>query len=139
MNEINLPQEDKLKKLEIWAMQNSVDPAKLDNVKAMIHTGSRGTRKPNDPMQFPDYYYPDKFARDFHRAEEYPWVKTLENAWPDIKNEALAIFGNNLMSLHPQNDDLANDGTWKTFFFYKNGVKFENNMALCPHTATVID
>lgn len=139
MNANTSIKETKLKMLETWAAQHSVEMEKLGNIKAMVNSGSRGIRKPNDPIQFPDFYYPDNLARDFHNPEDYAWTKDLENAYPTIKNEALNIFNDNLLSEHPQNNELANNGTWKTFFFYKNGVKFEENMVLCPNTAAVID
>lgn len=139
MNDLNNTIEYKVKSLENWAREQSISFYKLDNVVSMIKLGSRGERKESDPMQFPDFYYPDSGAKAWHHADDYAWTGILEKAFPEIKKEALSIFSKNLMSEHPQNEDLANEGTWKTFFFYKNGIKYPDNMALCPYTSNVID
>ncbi|MBV9576586.1 MAG: aspartyl/asparaginyl beta-hydroxylase domain-containing protein [Gammaproteobacteria bacterium] len=134
-----IPVEEKINALQSWAKENNIPIKNLSKVISVIKTGSRGQRTSTDPMQFPDYYYPDESAKAWHDPIDYAWIKNVEAAYPKIKNEALSIFSNNLMSEHPQNNELANDGEWKTFFFYKNGKKYQKNLDKCPITASVIN
>ncbi len=139
MSQFNTNIDSKIISLQLWAKENKIDNKKLEKIAEMISTGSRGERKPSDPIQFPDFYYPDKNAKAWHNPNDYEWVKILQNGYPDIKREALSIFNENRMVEHPQNNDLANEGTWKTFFLYKNGKKFEDNAAIYPFTTKLIE
>lgn len=130
--------DQKINSLKQWANTKKIQLDQLNKVIEMVRTGSRGERKSTDPLQFPDYYYPDQQAKAWHNPSDYSWTIQLENAYSDIKKEALSIFSSELMSEHPQNNELANDGAWKTFFFYKNGNEFSDNMERCPITASVI-
>lgn len=131
--------EKKIKVLQSWAKDNFVPMEDLGNIVKMIKNGSRGIRKPGDPLQFPDFYYPDKEAKSWHNPKDYQWVSFLESAFDQVKNEAQAIFNGQFMESHPQNNELVENGTWNTFFFYKNGIKYEENFLNCPKTGKIIE
>ncbi|MEN9449152.1 MAG: hypothetical protein RJA25_2442 [Bacteroidota bacterium] len=131
--------EEKINLLQAWATDNSISMKDLVNIITMIKNGSRGARKPTDPLQFPDFYYPDKEAKSWHNSKDYKWVSLLESGFNEIKNEAQSIFNEQFMESHPQNNELAENGTWNTFFFYKNGIKYEENFLNCPKTGEIIE
>lgn len=129
----------RLNNLGNWAESNSIPMERLSRINKMLKVGSRGERKSGDSLQFPDYYIMDSQAKGWHDKCDYPWTKELENSFELIRKEALNIFQNKLMIAHPQDADLAIEGAWQTFFFYKNGTRFSENMLLCPVTASIID
>jgi aspartate beta-hydroxylase len=90
-------------------------------------------------MQFPGFYIKDDNASSWHDPYKYSWVKLLEENFAGIKNEALQVLDEKLMTYHPENDSLAGYGTWNTFFFYKNGGKYIENHKKCPLTSSIID
>ncbi|PIR11341.1 MAG: hypothetical protein COV52_04370 [Gammaproteobacteria bacterium CG11_big_fil_rev_8_21_14_0_20_46_22] len=130
---------EKIEKLRLWSEENKIDEANLARVFSMLERGRRADRGLNDPVQFPACYLEDDKASAWHEAGQYPWVKLLEENYEAIKAEALKVFQENKMAVHPENDDLAGDGTWNTFFFYKNGEKYEDNIERCPVTAKLLE
>lgn len=129
----------RINQLEKWAEENNIDKSKLSNIFQMLNLGKRGERTKKDPMQFPSCYIEDKNATAWHMPQDYPWVKLLEENFKEIQKESLKIFEEELMNAHPENDDLAGDGVWHTFFFYKNGKKYLKSHERCPLTSKVLE
>lgn len=129
---------NKISQLEEWVIENNVQKEKIVRVFDMLKLGKRGERIENDPAQFPACYLKDDQAKEWHDPKHYSWVKLLEENFEAIKKEALNIFNENLMDVHPENDDLSGYGTWNTFFFYKNGTKHSDNHAKCPITSSIL-
>lgn len=130
--------QSKIDQLEKWVGENSIQKEKIARVFDMLALGKRGDRTENDPIQFPACYLEDDQAKEWHDAQRYFWVKLLEENYEAIKKEALNIFNENLMDVHPENDDLSGYGTWNTFFFYKNGTKYLENHKKCPITSSIL-
>lgn len=130
--------DNKYSELELWVQQNNLKKENVQKVFEMLNREKRKDRTPVDPIQFPSYYIQDDIAKSWHDPQNYPWVSLLEENCSDIKNEALQIFEENLMSVHPENDDLAGYGTWNTFFFYKNGAKYVDNLKKCPKLSKIL-
>jgi aspartate beta-hydroxylase len=130
---------EKINLLKKWCFENSMDEKVLSNVFNMLSLGKRGERIDSDPMQFPACYINDEKAQAWHNPSQYSFVSLLEQNFSEIKKEALSVFSDELMDVHPENDDLAGYGTWNTFFFYKNGEKFSQNHERCPLTSKILD
>ena len=82
---------------------------------------------------------PPWFERD-----QFPWMKTLEDNWETIRREARVVLEARdlLPAIHeisPDHDRLSDDGTWKTFFFYGYGNRFDRSCSRCPETAKLLE
>lgn len=82
---------------------------------------------------------PAWFERD-----QFPWMKTLENNWETIRREAQKILESRdllpaISEISPDHDRLNNDGTWKSYFLYGYGNRFERSCARCPETAKLLE
>lgn len=137
MNDFNI--NEKISLLKKWCFKNNIDEKVLRKVFDMLSLGKRKDRIDSDPIQFPACYIKDEKAQAWHNPSQYSFVSLLEENFTDIKKEALSIFEDELMDVHPENDDLAGYGTWNTFFFYKNGEKFSRNHERCPLTSKILD
>lgn len=126
-------------KLIQFSKETSTDLSRIQKIVEMANRNSKLPKVHPHSMQYPENYYQDMKASAWHIPHSYDWVKKLEDGFTDIRDEALSIFSNDLMSAHPQNNELAKDGNWKTFFFYKNGVSFNDNLKACPKTAAIIN
>ena len=130
--------QDKFLKLKNYLIENDIKKETLSRVFELLKQAPRGERTENDPMQFPSFYIKDEKAIPWHHPYQYSWIKLLEENFEGIKKEAIQIFEENLMSTHPENNMLADEGTWNTFFFYKNGLKYIDNHIRCPFTSSLI-
>ncbi len=82
---------------------------------------------------------PAWFERD-----QFPWMKTLEESWQTIRREAEGVLEARdlLPAIHeisPDHDRLSHDGTWKTFFLYGYGSRFDRSCSRCPETVKLLD
>lgn len=126
---------EKLSILEKYCSEKEIKKEKISSVFEMLSSPA----SPSSPFQFPNFYIRDEKASAWHDPKKYSWVEHLEENFELIKEEAICVFEQNLMDIHPENDDLAGYGTWNTFFFYKNGIKFSQNHARCPKTSKILE
>lgn len=75
---------------------------------------------------------------------EFAWVPQLEGAWPAIRAEldALLEHPEDIPAFHQLSPDqarISKGNNWKTFAFYVYGERVDDNCALCPRTAAVLD
>ncbi len=136
MNDFNM--KEKIKLLKKWSLDNNIPEDNLKKVFEMLYLGKRSDRTESDPIQFPSFYIKDEEASAWRNVKKYSWVSLLEANFLEIKKEALSIFEEELMDIHPKNDDLAGYGT-NTFSFYKNGEKILENHQRCPLTSKVLE
>ncbi len=129
---------EKSKLLNDWCEKNDISPEKIQKVFSMLELGKREDWKPGSPSQYPSCYITDENAKPWHAPTDYPWTKILEENFEKIKFEALSAFEKNTIEIHPDNDNLAENGTWNTFFFYKNGVQYFENQQKCPITSQLL-
>ena len=79
----------------------------------------------------------------FFEPERFPWVRTLEDHWRDIRTEldAVLVHRDDIPAFHEITADVADistDRDWKTFFFYGYGFTAGKNVARCPETARLL-
>jgi aspartyl/asparaginyl beta-hydroxylase (cupin superfamily) len=91
-------------------------------------------------LQYPPYLIPGVPARTFYDPLEFEWARMLEDAYPVIKRELLRVIEHRGAGFNPY----ITEGTqrlagWNTFNFFFFGRKFEENCALCPETARVLE
>lgn len=74
----------------------------------------------------------------------FPWLKELERAAPEIRAEAEYLLRHldgvppiNVMS--PDHQRIAGDGGWRSFFLMGYGYKVDSNWSRCPATARALE
>ncbi len=75
---------------------------------------------------------------------EFDWIPQLENSFPDIRAELdqLLEHPEDLPAFHqisPDQKRISKGDNWKTFGFYVYGKRVDENCAVCPRTAAVLD
>jgi len=75
---------------------------------------------------------------------EFDWVDRLEAAYPDIRKELdhLLEHPENIPAFHqisPDQKRISKGDNWKTFAFYVYGKRADDNCAVCPRTAAILD
>jgi aspartyl/asparaginyl beta-hydroxylase (cupin superfamily) len=124
--------------LEQWIDRNGVDRGQLTRVIAGFDPAQRERWIRDHPLQRAEILCPGLEARPWHQADRFDWVKTLESAYPAIKEEFLQVHGSRNLGAHPNSGNLASSGAWTTFYFYLLGTRFPGNLAACPVTASIL-
>lgn len=80
----------------------------------------------------------------FLPVETFDWIKTAEDAVPEIQAELEQVLSHreelpNFQDLSPDQKSLSSDAGWKTFFFLAYGFRSESNCLRCPKTAALLD
>ena len=75
---------------------------------------------------------------------DFPWMKQLENAWVEIRQELDQILENpdqipTFHQISPDQARISKGNNWKTFGFILFGHRIDENCRLCPRTAAVLD
>ncbi|HHJ36463.1 MAG TPA: aspartyl/asparaginyl beta-hydroxylase domain-containing protein [Gammaproteobacteria bacterium] len=75
---------------------------------------------------------------------EFSWVTKLEQAYTDIRIEldSLLEHPEDIPAFHqlsPDQKRISRGDNWKTYAFYVYGQRVDDNCALCPRTAAVLD
>ncbi|WP_414444994.1 aspartyl/asparaginyl beta-hydroxylase domain-containing protein [Burkholderia sp. 22PA0106] len=76
--------------------------------------------------------------------DAFDWVPQLEGAWREIREELehLLEHPEDIPAFHqvsPDQKRISKGDNWKTFGFYVYGNRVDQNCALCPRTAAVLD
>lgn len=76
--------------------------------------------------------------------ELFPWIGPLETATEEIRAELDQILEHpeDIPAFHqisPDQARISKGDNWKTFGFYVFGVRVDENCALCPRTAALLD
>jgi aspartyl/asparaginyl beta-hydroxylase (cupin superfamily) len=79
----------------------------------------------------------------FFDASSFPWVKTLESSYPQIKKELSSLLKSNksipdFTKLSEEQKRIVPDEKWKTFIFCVYGKYVAKNRGLCPMTSSAI-
>lgn len=94
------------------------------------------------PLQRPMFYLPGVPAIPFYDnySEDHEWARPLEEAFPIIREELLALMEKQGMGFQKYlaEDDQIIRG-WNTFNFFFFGKKFEENCVLCPKTTAILE
>lgn len=128
------------------------DDSSLARVAAFVHSGlGIDPQKPPDPRQAPkQHYVPDLPSSPWLAQDLLPWTRRLEEEFPVILGEYLALMRNGerfesflkLKSPDQVPKYLATTGApprWDAFFFYRHGVRNEENCRRCPRTAELLE
>ncbi|MDR3387153.1 MAG: aspartyl/asparaginyl beta-hydroxylase domain-containing protein [Rudaea sp.] len=104
-----------------------------------------------DPRQKPKFlYFPGLPTSAYFERELFPWYAELERNTDVIREELLGVLRDEqglepfikFKSAEEIPQFLAGaDGkpAWDAFFFYRHGVRYDDNCARCPRTAAIID
>jgi beta-hydroxylase len=76
--------------------------------------------------------------------EAFDWVAGLESAWRSIRAELDPLLDHpeTIPAFHqisPDQRRISKGDNWKTFGFYVYGKRVDQNCALCPRTAAILD
>lgn len=74
----------------------------------------------------------------------FPWLKTLEENWEVIRDEALNVLQYrdaipSLSDISPDHAKLDNEKKWRSYFLWGYGFKSKENCARCPKTTTLVE
>lgn len=95
-------------------------------------------------------YFPDLPTRPWFDAELFPWYEELESRTNAIREELFAVLEDQggiepfleLKSAGQRDAYLRGINAapeWNAFFFYRHGVRYEDNAGRCPITAAALD
>jgi aspartate beta-hydroxylase len=113
-----------------------------------IHVGDR-RGAPDDPRQRPSIlYFPGLPATPYFERSCFPWIGDLERQTGAIREELVAV----LPRAEHRERVFASDAeertglsgsqgapTWDGFYFYRHGVRRDENYRLCLRTAAALD
>jgi aspartyl/asparaginyl beta-hydroxylase (cupin superfamily) len=133
---------DVLRELEeLPTIRNGLTALGLKSIFEVPSRAVHQIRSPyTDRMQRPSYYLPGVPARAFYEPSDFPWVKPLEEAFPTIKRELANVLRQDGegFKAYMSEGQVRLEG-WNTFNFFFYGKKFEENCALCPKTAALLE
>ena len=104
-----------------------------------------------DPKQRPKFlYFPDLPTKKYYEAELFPWYAALEAKMLAIREEMLAVLaadnGFEPFLGHFDSDELEGHlanaigpPVWNAFFFFRHGVRHEENHRRCPQTSAALE
>lgn len=124
--------------LRVAAKANNISPAALIRVKEYLdHKFDRSKAGTQTPGPFSTSRFTGLRSIPVYDNQEFDWVRLLEDNALHIREEFTALRRSGLLKPHPQN--LLEHGAWNTYYFYSNGLRFEDNCRQCPVTSSVID
>jgi aspartate beta-hydroxylase len=89
------------------------------------------------PQQNPRVsYFPGLQACAIHDPRAIGWTALLEQAYPQIRPELLAMIRQAGLRPHPQN--FVGKGSWNVEYFYLQGEEQHEAHRLCPNTSAVL-
>lgn len=101
-----------------------------------------------EPRQQPTFlYFPGLPTSAYLPREVFPWIEGLEARTDDIKAELLSLLpspqGRERVFTSEALEDVNLRGldvppTWNGYYFYRHGVRREDNCARCPRTALAL-
>lgn len=107
--------------------------------------------KSSDPRQAPKkHYVPGLPPTPWFDPALFPWARRLQESFPVILSEYLSVAGaeqgfESFLTFKSAEQVAKYLGTtgpapeWNAFFFYRHGVRNDENCARCPQTAALLD
>lgn len=133
-------------------VRQEVGPSALQRVdRALANYLKLSDDGPTDPRQKPKFlFFPGLPEQPYHDPALHPWTRTLLEAYPDIREEALGLLGNeanfeSFLSFGPgakPEDYVGGQGakpSWDAFFFYRHGQRFDAHHERCPRTSAALE
>lgn len=124
--------------IDSWVNQNNVEHTDVARVKQILTSGTRDDRINSGSLQCPEIYIPGLRSQPWYDPSEFSWASLLESNYNDIKTEFKNIYDIRNRDRHPENTKLASDGVWGSFYFYRSGESFSENMEICPKTSAIL-
>lgn len=120
-----------------------------ENSRRVMHSIELITGKRQRYISQPkNYYFPELPNIQFADPTEFSWVKELESATEDIRNELLEILKVTgvfspyvtVDETRPQSDPhgMLNNNDWSAFYLWKDGEIDAENAAMCPKTMAAL-
>jgi aspartyl/asparaginyl beta-hydroxylase (cupin superfamily) len=74
----------------------------------------------------------------------FPWLKTLEENWEIMRDEALAVLKYrdaipSISDISPDHARLDDQKKWRSYFLWGYGFKSNENCARCPNTTALVE
>lgn len=129
----------------VMARHRSADSGRFEECREIALGRSRiFTQKPSL------LYFPRLPAIPFYDNADFPWLRDLEAATPEIRAELLTVLRQDSGEFRPyvshpdgapidQWAELNNSMKWNAFFLWKDGVRMEEQCRRCPRMAAVLD
>jgi aspartate beta-hydroxylase len=133
-------------------MRSAHGPQAMQRVERAL-TGYLGDwdATPPDPTQRPKFFYfPDLPIGPYHDPYLQPWCRTLQEAWPEMRREALDLLREDsnfedFFGLAPGQkapDYVGGDAehpSWDAFFFYRHAVRYDDHHVRAPITSALLE
>ena len=94
------------------------------------------------------FYFPGLPQRQFYERSEFPWLRHIEEAVPEMQDELRAVLSNGdefapyveatAERPHAANP-LINDPSWGAHYFWRNGEIVSENATRCPVTMKILE
>lgn len=83
-------------------------------------------------------------AREIYGNGEFPWVRELEAAAPDIQRELAHVLEARepippFQEISPEQRAITQDDRWRTYVLHAYGVRANRNCRECPKTAAAVE
>lgn len=120
-----------------WASEQGVDRRDLDRVYRGLRS-DEPVRSRAHRLQRPEVHIPGLRSAAWHDPSEFSWVSGLEEAYPRIRSEFERHYAASGLDRHPESTELAEQGRWSTYHFYRMGEAYPEHLADCPATAEAL-
>ena len=129
-----------VQQLATWGEQQGHDRDSLKRVEDCIRITAGLMEDENKPKgQDPEFYFPGLEAGGWWDVNRFPWHKQLEKLTFIIKMELNALLGGKApFRQHPDSPVIAENGIWKQFYLFSDGVALEENCRAVPQTVRTI-
>jgi aspartate beta-hydroxylase len=120
---------------------------KLDRFEGCLATLLRKRRIYGQQPTF--MYFPQLPPIEFYDRNDFPWLDSIEAATDDIREELLNVLSDGPEVLapyvsHPEGTagrftQLNNSRRWGVYYFWREGIPFNDHLARCPRTAAALE
>jgi aspartate beta-hydroxylase len=133
-------------------LRASHPPAALARVEHCLRVYLREQPRPaGDTLQKCTFmHFPDIPCHAWFEREQFPWLSEIERHTEVIRSELYRVLTED-SGFQPFIDiprdypgaqrwaTLNGSSDWNSFFFYRDGKRFDANCSRCPHTASLLD
>ncbi|HEY8455250.1 MAG TPA: aspartyl/asparaginyl beta-hydroxylase domain-containing protein [Actinopolymorphaceae bacterium] len=120
-----------------WVSDGHATKDEVERLLLAFDYHDRRRRRGAAPMQNPEFFCPDLTARPWHDPATFPWIRDLEAATDDIREEFFAARQRNELAAHAESK-FARSGEWNTHYFYAMGHASTDHLASSPRTAAAL-
>jgi len=103
-------------------------------ISARLSTFLQDITATKNPARLNVYPLPDGPA--WYRASEFAIAKALEEAYPAIREEVLALDD---LAFHSESERIRRTGSWQVCMLYERGRRDEENCRRCPTITRIVE